>query len=156
MKCNAEFGEYWPFIVIMPVDASKRAKYMLTLFSSSTSLEILNLFKWNGELCQKEIILTLSHHSNKTVISTLKKLVELRILSESTKVIQHNNRVVRMKCYTLTEIGRWYNLLFRDPRTLDRETLRRSVTELLTWLLNRFLAYGGELNIDIRKHVCGT
>ncbi|MEM2527847.1 MAG: hypothetical protein QXG40_00410, partial [Ignisphaera sp.] len=71
MEHSSKSDEYWPFIVIMPIDASRRAKYMLTLFSSPTSLEILNLFKWGEELCQKEIILALSHHSNKTVISML-------------------------------------------------------------------------------------
>ncbi|MEM1678350.1 MAG: hypothetical protein QXV81_06020 [Ignisphaera sp.] len=159
MEHSSKSDEYWPFIVIMPIDASRRAKYMLTLFSSPTLLEILNLFKWGEELCQKEIILALSHHSNKTVISMLKKLVELKLLSENVKVVQYSNRVVRMKCYRLTEIGRWYSLLFKDPRILDRETLKSSIVELLTWLLNRFLTYSSELDIDIEsieRYICST
>ncbi|MEM2528305.1 MAG: hypothetical protein QXG40_02795, partial [Ignisphaera sp.] len=71
----------------------------------------------------------------------------------------YSNMVVRMKCYRLTEIGRWYSLLFKDPRILDRETLKSSIVELLTWLLNRFLTYSSELDIDIEsieRYICST
>lgn len=153
---HTQSEDYWPFIVIMPIDANKRAKYMLTLFSSPTSLEILNLFKWGEELCQKDIILALHHHSNKTVITMLKKLVELKILDEKVRTVRYSNRVVRVKCYTLTEIGRWYSLLFRDPKTFDREILRSSMLELVKWLLNRVLVYGRELDVDIRRYICDS
>jgi len=130
------FDSYWPFIVIMPIDVNERVKYMSTLFSSLISLEILNLFEWDRELCQREIIATLHHHSNKTVISMLKKLVDIGILEEKVKLIQRNNRVVKIKCYKLTEIGKWYNLLFKDLKTVDRKMVRSSMIELATLFLN--------------------
>lgn len=156
MKHRIELDEYWPYIVIMPMDPSKRASYMLTLFSTSISLEVLNLFKWDEELCQKDIISTLRHHSNKTIINTLRKLVKLKLLNEEIKTIKYNNRVARVKCYRLTDIGKWYNLLFKDPRTFDRETLRVNLIELITWFMNRLKTYDKEFNIDIVKSICSS
>ncbi len=156
MKHSIESNDYWPYIVIMPIDPSKRASYTLTLFSTPTSLEILNLFKWDEELCQKNIILSLRHHSNKTIIATLRKLVELKLLNEEIKTIKYNNRVARVKCYRLTDIGKWYNLLFKDPKTFDREILRENLVELITWLISRFKIYGKELGIDIMRVICSA
>ncbi len=147
------FDGYWPFIVMMPTDVNERVKYMSTLFSSLISLEILNLFEWDRELCQREIIAALHHHSNKTVISMLKKLVEIGILEEKVKPVQRNNRNVKIKCYKLTEIGKWYNLLFRDQKTVDRKIVRNSIIGLATLFLNRFLVYGDELDIDIKEQL---
>jgi len=72
-----ERREFFPAILLMPVNLDDRVKLVSTLFSSPVIAEVLSLFKPGSELCQKDVIKYLSHRSNKTVISALKKLVSL-------------------------------------------------------------------------------
>ncbi|MEM1772674.1 MAG: hypothetical protein QXQ71_02485, partial [Desulfurococcaceae archaeon] len=69
--------ELHPYVVLLPTSIDDKIKYITTLFSTPVTIEILRLFEWNIELCQKDIIMRLSQHSNKTIIGSIKKLVSL-------------------------------------------------------------------------------
>ncbi len=146
-------SSYWPFIVFMPVEASERARYVSTLFSSPVALEVLNVFKWGEHLSQGEVVRSLSHHSNKTVLTMLKRLVNLGLLSEETRLEQRGRRRVRVKYYRLTELGKWYNLLFKDPRNLDKLLLKENLVKLILEFLNKFTEFGKEVGLSIRDQV---
>ncbi len=146
-------SNYWPFIVFMPVEASERARYVSTLFSSPVALEVLNIFKWDRSLCQGEVVRSLSHHSNKTTLTMLKRLVNLGILSEETRLEQRGNRRVKVKCYKLTELGKWYNLLFKDPKSLDRALLKENLVKLTLEFLNKFIEFSEEIGLSTKDQV---
>lgn len=146
-------SNYWPFIVFMPVESSERAKYVSTLFSSPVALEVLNIFKWNRSLCQGEIVRSMGHHSNKTILTMLKRLVNLGLLSEETRLEQRGKRRVKVKCYKLTELGKWYNLLFKDPKNLDKALLKENLVKLTLEFLNKFIEFSEEIGLFIGDQV---
>lgn len=140
-------NSFWPFIVFMPIDVDKRALFLSTLFSSKIAIDILRLFKWNEDLCQSDIVKSLKTHSNKTVIAILRKLVSLNLLSEEYRVERRGKRRVKVKCYRLTELGKWYNLLFRDPQELDRDTIKIYLTEIVREFIERVASFTSKLSI---------
>jgi fructokinase len=133
-----ERREFFPAILLMPVNRDDRVKFVSTLFSSPVVAEVLSLFKPGLELCQRDLIRYLSHRSNKTVISVLKKLVSLGFLNEVVKVVEKSGRKVRMKCYNLTDLGKWYATIFKDPKDLDPATLHSFIRELMTIFLENY------------------
>ncbi|MEM1645463.1 MAG: carbohydrate kinase family protein [Ignisphaera sp.] len=136
---------YWPFILLMPSDIDKRVTFLQTLFSSPTIFEVLTLFDKTEEICQKDIVTILKHHSNKTVISVLKKLVRLGLLEEIQRVLSSRNRVARMKCYRLTELGKWYNIFLKDVKTLDRNILRKLLEEITLLFVDKVMSLRDDL-----------
>lgn len=133
-------GDYWPFVLPLPSRLGERVGFLSALFSSPVVTEILTMFGSRAEVCQSEAISALSHHSNKTVIGVLKRLVKVGVLEERSKIVRRGSRATKVKCYALTEIGRWYSLFLRDPDSLRWEELRRLVTELASLFLARILA----------------
>ncbi|MCS7128819.1 MAG: PfkB family carbohydrate kinase [Sulfolobales archaeon] len=148
-------SKYWPFIVFMPIEASERAKYVSTLFSSPVALEVLNIFKLDRSLCQGEIIRSMDHHSNKTILTMLKRLVNLGLLSEETRLEWRGKRRVKVKCYKLTELGKWYNLLFKDPKSIDAALLKENLVKLTLEFLNKFIEFSEEIGLSTRNQVDG-
>lgn len=140
-----------PYVVLLPISNEEKLRYILTLFSSSTIIEILSLFNWDRELCQKNIINTLKHHSNKTVINALKKLVSLGLLHEKERIELRGNRRVKMKCYTLSETGKWYNILFKDIKELDTNLIKKVVTDLSTIFMARMLSFTKIIGINFSE-----
>lgn len=142
------YNNYWPFVLLMPVDVSERVVFLQTLFSSSTVFEILTLFDKTEELCQKDLVSILKHHSNKTVISILKKLVRLGLLEEMIR-IPHSGRkrIARMKCYRLTELGKWYNIFLKDVKSLDRDTLRKLFEEIVLMFVDKVMSLRDDLRV---------
>ncbi|MEM0282675.1 MAG: hypothetical protein QXF00_06230, partial [Desulfurococcaceae archaeon] len=122
--------ELHPYVVLLPTSIDDKIKYITTLFSTPVTIEILRLFEWNIELCQKDIIMKLSQHSNKTIIGSIKKLVSLNLLEEIEKEEYRGNRKVRVKCYKLTDVGKWYNILFKDISELSNNLIKEAVTNL--------------------------
>lgn len=135
MCCDSEF---YPAVLLLPVKVEDRVRFVTLLFSSPAVVEVLNLFKLGEELCQRDVVKALSHRSNKTVIESLKKLVSLRLLAESVKRVERNGKRIRVKCYSLTEIGKWYVTLFKDPRDFEPNTLHQLLEELFIKFVERF------------------
>ncbi|MEM0027374.1 MAG: carbohydrate kinase family protein [Ignisphaera sp.] len=146
-------NNFWPFIVFMPIDVDKRALFLSTLFSSKITIDVLRLFKWDEDLCQSDIVKSLRMHSNKTVIAILKKLASLSILSEKYRVEKRGKRRVKVKCYRLTELGKWYNLLFRDPQELDRDTVKIYLTEIVREFIEKITSFASKFSIPQNSYI---
>ncbi len=143
----SEFKELHPYVILLPTGISEKVQYIMTLFSSPVTIEVLKLFKWDKEVCQKEIIMALSQHSNKTVLSSIRKLVSLNLLEEKEKVEIRGNRKVKMKCYKLTDTGKWYSILFKDISELDKEVIKEAVTNLSVMFMAKILPFSDYLKI---------
>lgn len=139
--------ELHPYVILLPISTNEKVRYVTTLLSSPVTIEILRLFVWDREICQKEIIALLSQHSNKTIISSIRKLVSLNLLEEEERVEVRGNRRVRVKCYKLTDIGRWYNVLFKDISELDSKMIREAITKLSVIFMARILPFSKHLKI---------
>jgi DNA-binding PadR family transcriptional regulator len=132
--------EFYPAVLFLPIRIGERVRFVTSLFSSPAVVEVLNLFELGKELCQRDIVKALSHRSNKTIIDALKKLVSLGLLSESVRKVERGDRRVRVKCYNLTEIGRWYVALFRDPREFEPPALHKLLEELFAKFMEKFVS----------------
>ncbi|MEM0368571.1 MAG: carbohydrate kinase family protein [Desulfurococcaceae archaeon] len=139
--------ELHPYVLLLPISVNEKIKYVTSLFSSPVTIEVLRLFEWNMELCQKDIIMKLKQHSNKTIINSVRKLVSLNLLEEMEREEYRNNRKVRVKCYKLTDIGKWYNILFKDVNELSRELIEEAVTNLSKMFMTKILAFSEYLSI---------
>jgi len=60
-------------------------------------------------------------YSNKTIIEHLKTLTKLGVLEEDMEKIESENRIVWLKSYQLTDIGKWFVLLLAEEKELTKE-----------------------------------
>jgi len=153
------FEELHPYVVLLPTSISEKVQYITTLFSSPVTIEVLRLFEWDREVCQKEIIMSLSQHSNKTILSSIRKLVSLNLIEEKERIEIRGNRKVKVKCYKLTNIGKWYNILFKDISELDSRIIREAITKLSVMFMAKILPFSEYLKIgftDFINQVVGS
>ncbi|MEM1539707.1 MAG: hypothetical protein QXK33_04785, partial [Candidatus Bathyarchaeia archaeon] len=60
--------------------------------------------------------------SNKTIIENLKVLTKLGILTEHMEKVEKEGRVVWVKTYRLTDMGKWFALLLAEEKEIsDKE-----------------------------------
>ncbi len=122
--------EIWPYILPLPVDRSRQVEFLMTVLGSHVSMDILRCIGSKGVIYQKELISELPY-SNKTVISKLRKLVELGVLAEGMEKKVEDGRVRWVKRYEATDIGRWIIYLLIPPQSMNREEVMDVVKMLL-------------------------
>jgi len=132
----------WPYILPLPVDNSKLLRFLKAVFGSETALEILRKLPADGKVYQAKLIEELNR-SNKTVINALKNLVSLGVLEA-----RRGNRVVWVKYYTATDLGKWLVFLILPPEELDKEVVKKLIENLLKLYLDSILKVCRSYNID--------
>ncbi len=60
-------------------------------------------------------------YSNKTIIEHLKSLTKLGVLEGDMEKTKSENRIVWVKSYQLTRIGKWFVLLLAEEKELSRK-----------------------------------
>ena len=60
-------------------------------------------------------------YSNKTIIEHLKSLTKLGVLEEDMEKTESENRIVWLKSYQLTDIGKWFVLLLAEEKELTKK-----------------------------------
>ncbi len=111
----------YPYIVFLP--AKRKQKVLLAIFGSKVPINILKFSIDQGiseKIYQKNLIKSLSY-SNKTVISHLKTMTDLGVLKEYMEKIESNSRIVWMKYYVLSDLGKWFALLLARENALSRD-----------------------------------
>ncbi|MCS7115197.1 MAG: hypothetical protein RMJ15_10170 [Nitrososphaerota archaeon] len=111
-----------PYVVFLP--AEQKHKVLSAIFGSKASIDILKLFLSQGianKVYQKSLLEKLSY-SNKTIIENLKVLTRLGILTEHMEKAEKEGRVVWVKTYMLSDIGKWFALLLAEEKEIsDKE-----------------------------------
>ena len=110
-----------PYVVFLPRE--RKQKILRAIFGSKVSLEILFYSIRQGlskKIYQKDLIKSLGN-SNKTVISYLKTLTELGVLTEYMEKEESGGRTTWMKVYRVSDLGRWFALLLVEEKKLSRE-----------------------------------
>jgi len=129
---------FYPYVIFLPT--TKKQKVLQAIFGSKVPIGILKFSIDLGiseKIYQKDLIKSLSY-SNKTVISHLKAMTDLGILKENMEKTESNGRIVWMKCYILTDLGKWFALLLTREDTLSRdekaEIIRSVFRSYIKWV----------------------
>jgi len=113
--------KFHPYVVFLP--SKQKHKTLRAIFGSQTAVDILKFSISQGiskKIYQKDLVEKLSY-SNKTIIEHLKSLTKLGVLEEDMEKIQSENRIVWVKSYQLTDIGKWFVLLLAEEKGLTKE-----------------------------------
>ncbi len=116
--------ELHPYVVFLPEGRKERT--LSAIFGSKASIDILRYSLKKGisnKIYQRELLENLSY-SNKTMIENLKVLSRLGVLIEDMEKIEREGRIIWVKAYQLTDLGKWFALLLAEEKELpDREKI---------------------------------
>ncbi|MCK4424240.1 hypothetical protein KAU93_01045 [Candidatus Bathyarchaeota archaeon] len=129
-----------PYVVFLPIE--QKNKILGAIFGSKAAVDILRFSLSQGIsniIYQKDLVSKLAY-SNKTIIGNLKSLTKLGVLSEYMKKIEKEGRIVWVKAYQLSDVGKWFALLLAEEKDLSRgekaEILRNIFRAYIKWIKN--------------------
>ena len=123
-----------PYVVFLPTE--HKTKILSAIFGSKAAVDILRFSLSQGisnEIYQKDLMRKLPY-SNKTIIGNLKSLTNLGVLMEDMEKMEKKGRIVWVKTYQLSDIGKWFALLLAEEKDLSQ-------TEKAEILQNIFKTY---------------
>lgn len=110
-----------PYIVFLP--SEDKNKVLSAIFGSKAAVAILHFALEQGvqkHIYQKDLVKKLNY-SNKTVIENLKSLTKLGVLDEYMEKNEKEGRIIWVKSYQLTVLGKWFALLLAGEEELSEE-----------------------------------
>ena len=81
-------------------------------------------------------------YSNKTIIEHLKSLTKLGVLGESMEKIEKKGRIVWVKTYQLSDIGKWFALLLAEEKDLSE----KEKAEILQTIFRAYIKWVKDLS----------
>ena len=73
----------------------------------------------SNKIYQKDLVRKLPY-SNKTIIGNLKSLTNLGVLIENMEKMERDGRIVWVKAYQLSDMGKWFALLLAEEKELSQ------------------------------------
>jgi len=131
----------YPYVIFLPI--GKKQSILRAIFGSKVPIDILEFSIKQGisqKIYQKNLINTLSY-SNKTVIERLRALTDLGILKEDMEKMEVEGRMVWVKYYVLSNLGKWFALLLAKEDALSKDEklgIIRSVFKSYVEWIRRF------------------
>jgi len=119
-----------PYVVFLPTE--KKDKILSAIFGSKAGVDVLRFSLKQGvakNIYQKDLVKTLNY-SNKTIIGNLKTLTQLGVLNESMEKNDKEGRIIWIKAYQLTNLGKWFALLMAEEKELT-ETEKAEILQSL-------------------------
>ena len=110
-----------PYVVFLP--AEQKAKILSAIFGSKSAVEILRFSLSQGisnKIYQKDLVKQLPY-SNKTIIGNLKFLTNFGVLKEEMEKKEKDGRIIWVKVYQLSDVGRWFALLLAEEKDLSEK-----------------------------------
>jgi hypothetical protein len=110
-----------PYVVFLPTE--QKTKILSAIFGSRSAVDILRFSLSQGisnKIYQKDLMKELPY-SNKTVIGNLKSLTKLGVLMEEMEKMEKDGRIVWVKAYQLSDLGKWFALLLAEEKDLSEE-----------------------------------
>ncbi len=140
-----------PYIVFLP--AGRKQKVLRAIFGSKVPIDILKFSINRGiskKIYQKDLIENLSY-SNKTLIEHLKRLTDLGVMEESMEKMESMGRTVWVKCYVLSDLGRWFALLLAKEDALSRD----EKVDIIRSVFRSYVRWVRELTekLDIKREI---
>ncbi|MCW3998439.1 MAG: hypothetical protein NWF10_07720 [Candidatus Bathyarchaeota archaeon] len=138
-----------PYVVFLPTE--KKDKILSAIFGSKASVDVLRFSLKQGiskTIYQKDLVESLNY-SNKTIIGNLKVLTNLGVLTERMEKTDKKRRIIWVKTYQLTTLGRWFALLLAEESQLTEN----EKVEILESLFRTYVKLVKDLadELDINK-----
>ena len=137
-----------PYVVFLPTE--KKDKILSAIFGSKASVDVLRFSLKQGIskiIYQKDLVESLNY-SNKTIIGNLKVLTSLGVLPEQMEKTEKKNRIVWVKTYQLTTLGRWFALLLAEESQLTENEKAEILESLFRTYVKLVKDLADELNIN--------
>jgi hypothetical protein len=118
---NITKGRISPYVVFLP--SKQKYKILKAIFGSKAAVDILRFSLSQGvsnKIYQKDLVRKLAY-SNKTIIENLKSLTKLEVLREDMEKTEKEGRIVWVKAYQLSDVGKWFALLLAEEKDLSQE-----------------------------------
>jgi predicted ArsR family transcriptional regulator len=116
--------------------SEQKSKVLGAIFGSKAAVDVLRFSLGQGisnKIYQKDLVEKLAY-SNKTIIENLKSLTKLGVLKEDMEKSKKAGRIVWVKAYQLSDVGKWFALLIAEEKDLSQ-------AEKAEILQNLFRAY---------------
>jgi len=137
-----------PYVVFLPTE--KKDKILSAIFGSKASVDVLRFSLKQGIskiIYQKDLVESLNY-SNKTIIGNLRTLTNLGVLTEQMEKTEKNKRIIWVKTYQLTTLGRWFALLLAEESQLTENEKVEILESLFRTYVNLVKNLADELNIN--------
>ncbi len=107
----------------MFLPTEQKTKILSAIFGSRSAVDTLRFSLSQGisnKIYQKDLVKKLPY-SNKTIIGNLKSLTNLGVLMEEMEKTEKDGRIVWVKTYQLSDVGKWFALLLAEEKDLSEE-----------------------------------
>ncbi len=137
-----------PYVLFLPLE--KKDKILSAIFGSKAGVDILRFSLKQGiarSIYQKDLVKRLNY-SNKTIIENLKALTNLGVLNESMEKNENEGRIVWIKTYQLTNLGRWFALLLAEEAELTEQEKAEILQSLFRTYVKQVKRLAEEIGIS--------
>ena len=137
-----------PYVVFLPVE--KKDKILSAIFGSKAGVDLLRFSLRQGiskNIYQKDLVKCLNY-SNKTIIENLKALTALGVLNESMEKNEKEGRIIWIKAYQLTNLGRWFALLLAEEHEISGNEKAEILQSLFRTYLKQVKRLSQEMGIN--------
>ncbi|MCW4005199.1 MAG: hypothetical protein NWF04_01165 [Candidatus Bathyarchaeota archaeon] len=137
-----------PYVVFLP--SEEKNKVLSAIFGSKAAVDLLKFALEQGiqkNIYQKDLFSKLNF-SNKTIIENLKTLTKLGVLEESMEKNSKEGRIVWVKAYVLTDLGKWFALLMADEEQLSDGEKAEIMQNLFRIYVKMVKDLAEELHVD--------
>jgi len=137
-----------PYVVFLP--AEQKDKILSAIFGSKAGVDVLRYSLKQGiakNIYQKDLVKSLNY-SNKTIIENLKTLTKLGVLTECMEKNEKEKRIIWVKAYQLTDLGRWFALLLAEEKELTEQEKSEILQNLFRIYIKLVKDLAEELNIN--------
>jgi hypothetical protein len=137
-----------PYVVFLPLE--KKDKILSAIFGSKAGVDILRFSLKQGiakNIYQKDLVQKLNY-SNKTIIENLKSMTTLGVLNESMEKNEKDGRIIWIKAYQLTHLGRWFALLLAEEAELTGDEKTEILQSLFRTYVKQVKRLAEELGIN--------
>jgi hypothetical protein len=140
--------ELYPYVVFLP--GEEKNKVLSAIFGSKAAVDLLKFSLEQGvakNIYQKDLVKKLNY-SNKTIIENLKTLTKLRVIDEAMEKNEKEGRIIWVKCYRLTDLGKWFALLMADEEQITKQEKTEIMQNLFRIYVKMIKGLAEELHID--------
>ena len=140
--------ELHPYVVFLP--SEEKNKVLSAIFGSKAAVDLLKFSLEQGvnrSIYQKDLVRKLNY-SNKTIIENLKTLTKLSVLDEAMEKNQKEGRIIWVKSYQLTDLGKWFALLLANEDELNEQEKAEIMQNLFRIYVKMVKDLAEELHVD--------
>ncbi|MBN1357201.1 hypothetical protein JW988_00365 [Candidatus Bathyarchaeota archaeon] len=137
-----------PYVVFLPVE--QKDKILSAIFGSKAGVDVLRFSLKQGiakNIYQKDLVKSLNY-SNKTIIENLKTLTKLGVLTELMEKNEKEGRIIWVKAYQLTDLGKWFALLLAEESELTEHEQAEILESLFRTYVKQVKDLAEELKIN--------